>query len=196
MNQHGQQTGSRLGWFTSRRERRLWTWALVVVSTIYLTLGLAGALAGLLGDQGLNAATFVLGGLLILSAIVTQSARRRLRRTELFVTLGVAAIYVLVFTRLTSPVERSHLMEYGVVAILLYQALKERASNGSHVPRPALMAMGITAVVGAIDEFIQAPLPSRVFDPVDIGFNAAAAIIAIVASLAMEWAQRRRTRTG
>lgn len=166
---------------------------MVVVSTIYLTLGLAGTLAGLLDDRSLNAATFVLGSLLILGAIATQGARRRLGGTEVFVALGIGAIYVLLFTRLTSPVERSHLMEYGVVAVLVYQALKERASNGSHVPKPAWLAIGATAIVGAVDELIQALLPNRVFDPVDIGFNTAAAVMAIAASATLEWAHWRRS---
>ena len=32
-------------------------------------------------------------------------------------------------------------MEYSVVAVLVYEALKERKSNGGNVPRPALLAM-------------------------------------------------------
>ena len=40
-------------WFTSLRERRLWTWAFVVLAGIYLTIGLVSPLARYLRAQGL-----------------------------------------------------------------------------------------------------------------------------------------------
>lgn len=181
--------------FTSDRERRLWTLVVVVVATIYATLGLAGTLAQSMGNQDLNAVIFVLGAVLILAAIGTQGLRRHVGSIEVFVALGVGAIYVLVLTRLTSPVERSHLMEYGVVAILTYRALMERRRNGRHVPRPALLAAGATILIGAVDELIQAPLPNRVFDPVDIAFNSGAALLAVAASVALELARRKGRRS-
>jgi len=171
---------------------------LALVVTIYATLGFAGTLAGVLGDQGLNAATFVLGALLVLAAVVVHGFGGRPGGTEVFITVGVAAVYVLVFTRLTSPVERSHLIEYGVVAVLVYAALNERVSHGHRVPVPALLAIVATALIGAFDELIQAVLPNRVFDPIDIGFNTAAAVMAVAAAAALGWARRRRLqrRTG
>lgn len=168
---------------------------LVVVVTIYVTLGLAGTLASSFSEPSLNAATFVLGGLLILAALITQSVERSLGPFELFVAVGVLAVFVLVVTRLTSPVERSHLMEYGVVAILIYQALRERADNGQRVPRPVLLAIGMTAVVGTVDELIQAPLPNRVFDPADIWFNIGAAVMGVLGGLALTWARSRPSTT-
>lgn len=177
--------------FTSDRERRYWIWTLVVVVTIYSTLGLAGTLAGLLGESGLNAATFVLGSLLVLAAAVAFGLTQRAGNTETFVAVGVAAVYVLVFTRLTSPVERSHLIEYGVVAVLTYAALTERRRNGGRVPAPALLAALSAALVGLIDEVIQWFLPNRVFDPIDILFNAGAAVMATVAAAALARARRR-----
>jgi hypothetical protein len=86
-----------------------------------------------------------------------------------------------------TPEERTHLIEYSLVAILIYQALLERARNGRHVPYPAVLAFAATAVLGIIDEAIQWVLPNRVFDPIDIGFYTLATMMAIVGSLALIW---------
>ena len=57
-------------------------------------------------------------------------------------------------------------MEYGVVAVFVYEALTERASRGRRVPVPALLAALATSLLGVLDECIQAFLPSRVLDPI------------------------------
>ena len=176
--------------FASKRERRLWLWTLAVMVAIYLTLGLARTLSDELRNRDLFAALWVLGLVLIGVTVLTLAVKAPPGAAEVGVWLGVAAAYLLVLTRMASEVERSHLIEYGLVAVLVYEALKERASNGRKVPVPALVAIVITALAGTFDESIQVFIPSRVFDPVDIGFNALAAVMAIGASLALTWAQR------
>ena len=99
--------------------------------------------------------------------------------------------------RMVLPEERTHLIEYGVVAVFIHEALKERTAQGRHVPVPALVAVVAASVVGTIDECIQAFLPSRVFDTEDILFNFLAATMAVVSSVALSWARnwsRRRSR--
>ena len=86
-----------------------------------------------------------------------------------------------------SVTERTHLMEYGVVGVFIYEALTERASQGRRVPVPVLLAILATTLVGALDEGIQAILPSRVFDPLDVLFNFLAAVMAVTASAALRW---------
>jgi len=87
--------------------------------------------------------------------------------------------------RIDSWEERTHLIEYGIVAALIHQALLERVRNGRHVPAPAALSVAVTALLGALDEIIQALLPSRVFDVRDIGFNALAGFMVIAARLAL-----------
>ena len=178
--------------FSSDRERRLWLWTLAVVVAIYSTLGLIPELAGALRDTGLAAAVFFLCMLLIAATIVTQGLQVRPRGAELAVGLGVIAVYLLVTLRIiaTSPAERTHLMEYGVMAVFMYEALRERASQGRRVPVPALLAILATFAVGVLDECIQWVLPNRVFDPIDILFNVLAAFMSVAASVVLGWARR------
>ena len=178
--------------FSSVRERRLWAWTVAVVVAIYSTLGLAATLAGELRVRGLIDAFFVLGFLLVLATILTQGLKTRPSGAEIGVALGVVAAYLMVFVRMAIPVEeRTHLIEYGVVAVLIYEALTERASQGRRVPVPALLAVVAAVLIGVLDECIQGLLPNRVFDPRDILFNVLAAVMAVAASVALGWARRR-----
>lgn len=178
--------------FASGRERRLWLWTLAVVVGIYATIGFGSTVAGALREGGLVEASLFLGGMFLVGAtVVAQGVRARPGGVEVAVALGVAVVYLLVLMRVASPVERSHLIEYSVLAVFLYEALMERASHGRRVPLPAVLAVVATALVGAVDEAIQLFVPSRVFDPVDIVFNALAGVMAVAASLALGWARRR-----
>lgn len=185
--------------FSSRRERRLWFWTLAVVVAIYLTLGLTGTLAATLRAYGLLEAAsvtgFAIGMFLVAATVVTRGMRIRLGGVEIAVTVGVVAAYMLVVLRTMSPVERSHMIEYGVLGILIYEALAERASHGRRVPLPPLLAVLATAALGVVDEGIQWFLPDRVFDPVDILFNLLAGTMSVGAVMALAWARRwRRSR--
>lgn len=81
-------------------------------------------------------------------------------------------------------------MEYGVLAVFVYEALTERASQGRRVPVPALLAALATSLLGVLDECILAFLPSRVFEPIDILFNVLAAVMAVFAMVALGWARQ------
>lgn len=176
--------------FSSDRERRLWFWTLAVVVAIYSTLGLAGTLAGVLRERVVGGAWFW-AFLVLVAAIALSGWTRRRGRYELWVGLGVTAAYVMTVMRMgIGPAERSHLFEYGLVAVLIHQALLERRSNGRRVPAPGVIAVGVTALLGWVDESIQWLLPNRVYDLVDVGFNALAAFMAVAATSALARARR------
>jgi hypothetical protein len=179
--------------FTPDRERRLWFWALAVVAAIYSTLGLAGTLAEALRERNLLEVSFTLGLLLAATASAISGLKNRPGQREIWVALGVTAVYGMVLIRMGgSPEERTHLFEYGVVAVLIHQALTERLRNGRRVPSPPALAVAVTALLGWLDEGIQAVLPSRVYDIQDVGFNALAGLMAIAASLVLARARRWR----
>lgn len=189
-------TGGSTGepFFATARERRLWLWTLLTVIAIYSTLGLARVLADELRRRDLADAAFGWGFIMILLAIVALGLRTRPGGLEIGIGFGVAAVYALVLVRMAIPEERTHLVEYGVVAILLHEALLERRRGGRDVPSPAITALGLSVAIGAVDELIQLALPSRVFDLLDILTNAISASLALAAKVALGWARDRRRR--
>lgn len=175
--------------FSSARERRLWVWALVAVVAIYSTLGLSRTLVDVF-DQDLLAGLFLLSMILIGASVVVLRLRRWPRRTDVAIAIGIGAVYLLLIPRIGSPVERSHLIEYTVVALFIYEALLERASHGRAVRFPAILAVVAATAVGVLDELIQLVLPFRVFDPIDMLFNFLAALIAVGASAVLARTRR------
>jgi len=171
--------------FTSARERRLWFWTLAVIGAIYATLGPAGAVAIDLRERNLLRLSFAVVALLVVLAFLWQWRSKRPGWSEIGVAMGVAVAYGWTFLRIANPAERTHLIEYGIVAALMYQALLERSRGGQHVPKPAVLVVVVTAVLGLLDEGIQALVPSRVFDWNDVFFNALAGFMVIVARLAL-----------
>ncbi len=172
--------------FSTDRERRLWFGALAVTMAIYSTLGPARTLVDALRERNLLRVAFVLVVLLVLAAVVIQWLRRRPDWREIGVGLAVALAYGFVLLRIENPAERTHLFEYGIVAALVYQALLERVRHGRQVLWPAALTVAMTALLGLLDEGIQAVLPSRVFDWNDVVFNALAGFMVIAARLALD----------
>ena len=175
--------------FASDRERRLWKWTACLVAGIYATLGIASTLAEFLYNQGLSAILFLTCMLMVGLTILMQGLRARPRGIEIGVLLGIAVVYFMVLFRLAIP-ERSHLIEYSVVAVFIFEALQERRSHGRKVPLPAVLTIIVTTLVGAVDEYIQLVLPSRTFEWTDMLFNFLAALMATL-SMVMLGAARR-----
>lgn len=179
--------------FVSARERRLWLWALAAVAAVYLTLGLSGTLAQRIPGGGLlDVSLFFFVVFLLGMTVLTHGLKLRPRGAEIGILLGVAVVYFMMFVR-TTMAERTHLLEYSVVAVFIHEALTERRDQGGRVPAPALLAILATSLIGTVDESIQLFLPNRVFDPIDILFNFLAALMTVATLVALGWV-RRRTR--
>lgn len=180
--------------FTSRREKQYWQYTGLVLLAILSTLMFGHPLLGIFGSQNVQAVIFVLGMLLTGTTILIYGLKTRPGRTEVVIWIGFAAVYLMLFLRLGLP-ERSHLMEYSVLAIFIHLALVERAKQGKKVPAPALLAFGLTLLTGVLDEGVQYFLPDRVFDPYDIMFNAFAAFAAIGSGMLLRWIRRKMSRS-
>ena len=179
--------------FSSKRERHLWGWALVVIVAIYIAADLVRTLADTLRESGqLESASilFSSGMFLIGAMILIQGLRERGRGFEVGFALGVVAITVIGFARGITEAERSHLIEYAVLALIVHEALVERKSQGRRVPVPALLAIVGTTMVGVLDECIQFFLPSRTFDWFDIGFDLLASLLAVGSSTGLRLVRR------
>ena len=181
---------------SSDRERRLWIWTLAVVVAIYASLAFAGRLADVLRARDLLGAALVTAFFVMLVAMAGLALKRRPAGREIWVVLGVVAVYAMALGRIGIAEERGHLFEYGLVAVLVYQALSERVRGGRRVRAPAALAVVATALLGWLDEGIQLLLPNRVYDIRDVGFNALAALMAVLGSLALAWAREARWKRG
>lgn len=183
--------------FTSDHERRLWLWALVVMVAIYSTLGPAAVLVAKLREYNLLRISLALVTLPVLAVVTWRWLKQRPGGAEIAVALAVVGVYLMVLARVNSPEERTHLFEYGVVAVLVHRALAERIRQGRRVPAPAVITVVAIAVLGLLDECIQSVLPGRRYDIRDVGFNALAGVLAIGGKLALARARRwRKNRRG
>ena len=177
------------GFFSSARERRLWGWTGATIVAIYATLGLASTLAQWLYHQQLSAFILLACMFLIGVTILTQGLSIRPGGLEIGVAVGIAVVYFMVFFRLTVT-ERSHMIEYSVLASFIYEALKERKKQGRNVPWPPLLAVLAASFVGVVDELLQLFIPNRHFDQIDILFNFLASLMAVVSMVILNWARR------
>lgn len=174
---------------SSARERRLWLWALAVVAMIFASLGFSGRIVDLLSDDTAGAVAFSLALLLVAATVLTDGLQSKPTRAEIAVAFGIAAVILMMLLRLTLA-ERTHLIEYGVLAVFFRAALSERATQGGRVRLPAALAIVAAAAIGVIDEAIQLALPHRVFDPVDMLFNTLAAGSSVAAVLILARVRR------
>ena len=183
-------TTDRNSFFTSKREKQLWIWLAVVMIAIYSTLGLAGAFADTLRERGILSQMFSAGFLLVLATIATQGLRKKPDKFDIGITMGIAGVYLIVFARMGVPEERSHIIEYSIVAVFIFEALKERVKNGKKIAYLPLVTIAITSLLGFFDEIIQFFLPNRVFDWFDVLFNFLASILAVGGSVALTWGRQ------
>jgi len=173
--------------FTSPRERRLWLWVATLVVMIYATLGQVPEITGFLRERGFLRISGAVVLALLGSTILVRWFHTRPRGGEIGVAIGVILAYAMAWARVDSFEERTHLFEYGVLAVLIHMALQERGT----VRRPAVIAIAAASLLGVIDECIQYLLPNRAFDLRDIGFNLLAVFLAMGGRLAVRWARRR-----
>lgn len=178
--------------FTSSRERRLWLWAGAAVVAIFATLGQVPAIASALAELGSLDQMFFNTFVVLVVTMVFVGFLQRPGWREIAVGAAVVTVYAMAFLRFGAPAERTHLFEFGVIAVLIYLALLERQANGVPVRAPGWIAFGSAASLGWIDEGVQAILPNRFFDPVDLAFNTAAALGAVLSVMALRWARSRR----
>ena len=185
-------------YFSSGRERRLWLWVLAVVVAIFGSLPVAGELAAALQAHGLlgpaSILLFLARMVLVAVTVIAQGLVSQPNGLKIVIAIGAIAVFLLLFLRTAVLVERSHLIEYGVLGTFVYAALSERVAQGRQVRWPWLLALSITSATGTLDEAIQLVIPYRVFDPVDILFNFLAASISISGCAGIGWAHRRRWR--
>lgn len=160
---------------------------------IYGTLGVARTVTEQLRNAGfLRIAVVVAFSLAAVMAAVLILRDSLNRSPQVLAALaGTALLYGAVVFPLSSPEEKLHFIQYGLVALLAFFAMP---AGWLGIKRYAAAAL-FTAAAGWGDEGIQALLPTRYYDLRDVGFNALAGVIAL-AALALLRAVRRRAAMG
>ncbi len=147
---------------------------ILVLVGIAATLGVTPEMAAKLSSDQVWSALYTVAFGLIAATVLALGGTARLPWPELGLWLGTVALALLVLVRINSAAERTHLIEYGILAAFVHEALLERWGPARRW-RVALVALVATIVAGLVDEVVQAALPNRYFDWRDLGFNAAAA---------------------
>ena len=175
--------------FTSNRERNLWLVVITTMIVIFSTLFIGNPLLTLFEDQNVQALFFVCGMFLVAISIGLHAILTRPTKIEVALIIGIAAIYLMLILRLGLP-ERSHMIEYSVLAIAIHKAFIERQKHFPNIS-PASMAILLASLIGVIDECIQLFIPNRVFDYYDIAFNGMVVLTAIFFHLLMGWLRKK-----
>lgn len=146
---------------------------LLYVAAIYLTLYLVPLATGALGRAGLGWVVRygpVMGVFVVLVLagyrLLESPSRRSMPMLALF---GAVAVGYVFFIRLLSdvPVERVHLLEYGLLAVLLVRAFEDRYGP----VRTVSYAVSFVFLLGFMDEILQGVLPNRYYDARDVATN-------------------------
>lgn len=174
--------------FHSGLERSLWRAVLVAVGLLLAALyPLQFALDAL---RARNLLRLTIGGLFLLCAAAGAVAlvRRRAPFAAWLVGVAAGAVYAGCALAMEVPQERLHLVEYGGLALLLRAAVAEsrrvRVGGGRAWVTDA-WTLGVATAIGWLDEAVQGILPNRMYDLRDVGFNALAAALALVAAAAL-----------
>lgn len=122
-------------------------------------------------QTGVSFDAMALYPLVICSGAVLAYVVRRARSLRFSLT-GLAALsipYVYLYNRqFVAPVERLHLVEYGLLTWVAYRAWESSARSWLW---NATIAMTFSAFVGALDEFVQAYTPGRFGEFRDVWIN-------------------------
>lgn len=170
---------------------RSWRWAvaaLLYTGAIYLMLPVAPKVwFWLLPRLGPHVSRLIgLVGLAVAAGLAVRSwtVGFRNRRGALVLLAAVAVAYALLLTYFyvgPAPAKKVHLMEYGALAYLAFNAVRVTPRGGSG----AVLAGAYVLMAGALDEGIQALLPMRFFGVQDIIGNWLGSVLGALAWLAV-----------
>jgi len=161
----------------------------MVIIAIFSSLFLGQPLVNYFGNQNLQATLFLIVLILVGATIIVHALNTKPSKIEFTVWLGMLGVYIMLILRLGLP-ERSHLVEYSVLAIFTHMAISEGMSKGKLKLKSALLAFILSFFISVCDECIQLFLPNRVFDTEDILFNVFAITMALGTSLFITWIRK------
>ena len=154
-------------------------WIIILLLTIPLARTLQAYVRDIFGDTSFG--YFVIAVVIISTAYLLIKLKRsaNVLRVSNLVWILVCAAFLIAYTlRLWgNPIEALHFIQYGLLAVLLFNAFLWRHKNYLIYFAVVLAAAG----VGIVDETLQWLMPDRVWGISDIAINSIAAITVCVA---------------
>ena len=154
-----------------------WLYALLWSGLILVTVPLARLIADYISESlGVQSFLWLTAGL-ILTALML-ALRKLLNRSlplaaYLWLVCFGGALLWLAWRLRGNPVEAFHVVQYGILSLLVYRALVHGISDCSVYVSSALLA----GIVGILDEWVQWMVPGRFWGIRDVGINLLAAAL-------------------
>lgn len=99
------------------------------------------------------------------------------------VLTGFIALYAVIIVTSIGFDKKMHLIEYGLLTYLLFDALRYRFTAVSVY----ILSLVLTTLIGVLDEILQYFAPGRSFDLEDLSSNVLAGILMLVLIVIVEW---------
>lgn len=144
-------------------------WSLLIFALIPQAAQLQRAATERFGDATFRWLVATLLGAVAMAAaswVIWRKPTQALERLGWVV--GIVGIAVIWVWQLRGKAEALHWVEYGVLGVLAFHALRSRLPDTGVYP----VAVALTALIGTVDEILQWLMPGRFFDLADIVLNA------------------------
>lgn len=155
------------------------SYLLIIYATIGIASGLWDRFNDMVGGRGTDMIypVFVIAGFALFAYMLFFKKEKQ--AINYFLLVLFVWGYLMLEQYAIYPVEKVHLVQYALLGIFVYNALKVDLSPFSITFY--IFGLGFCMIAGIIDEVIQWFLPDRVFDLRDIGLNWASSILAMLA---------------
>jgi VanZ family protein len=170
-----------------------WLWVILFTIVIYATLPVAPVAWRVFARRVGNGAEIIVITSLLLTAggVLWLSLRRAgpiaAGRIALLGAVGAVYLAIIAMVELT-PAEKLHFLYYGLLAVLVYRALRLDLGGGSLL----VLTVIVVAVIGLGDEVLQGIIPRRYFEWKDVALNAVSGLLA-TALIVILWQPDRET---
>jgi len=165
--------------FKTDKEKTSWKYVVAIMILIAASLFLGNPVLQIMKDNNVQASFFLSSMVLIGLAIFYRNSELIFVKTKLYLFFSFAAVILLLLVRLGIE-ERSHLIEYGIITLLVYKAVEARFPDQKEIGKLKYLAALIFAIgLSVIDEILQHFFPNRVFDLQDLLFNTLAVLFTL-----------------
>ncbi len=142
-------------------------WVLVIYCTIPVARAFREAVNEQVGREMFLYVTFAIVLAVAIAAFASLSRRKLPVNAYLCLFAILVAFMAFVYDLRDIPEEAIHVVEYGVLGLLVYRAFTHRVRDHSIY----ILGSLVVGMIGILDEYIQWVVPSRYYELRDIGIN-------------------------